>query len=125
MLAHLDHSDLKELTRKADELWALRPHHDLLAVIQHVETEEEPETIAGVGGRAARGGGSGPKRGNNKHKFSGRGRGGYKQQNKQPNQAGKPDQAGLFGQVCYIHLKYGSKAYSCVDSNTCAWSGNE
>ena len=73
MLAHLDHSDLKELTRKADELWALRPHHDLLAVVQQVETEEEPETIAGVGGRAARGGSSGPKRGNNKHKFSGRG----------------------------------------------------
>ena len=51
--------------------------------------------------------------------------GGYKQQNKQPNQAGKPDQAGLFGQVCYIHLKYGNKAYSCVDSNTCDWSGKE
>ena len=129
MLAHLDHTDLKKLARKADELWALRPHHEVLAVVQQEEPEEETETIAAVSGHPARGGGSGPKRGgNNRHKFSGcgrGGRGGHKQQNSQPNQAGKPDQAGMFGQVCYIHLRYGSKAYSCVDSNTCAWSGNE
>ena len=34
MLAHLDHSDLKELARKADELWALKPYGEVLAVIQ-------------------------------------------------------------------------------------------
>ena len=83
------------------------------------------EVIAAVSGPVACGGGSGFKRAGNKNKFSGRGRGGHKQPPKQPNQTGKPDQAGMFGQVCYIHLRYGSKAYSCVDSNTCAWAGNE
>ena len=34
MLAHLDHSDLKELARKADGLWALKPCSEVLAVIQ-------------------------------------------------------------------------------------------
>ena len=122
MLAHLDHADLKELARKADELWALKPRSEVLATIQQEETVEEPETIAAVGGTAARGGGF-----NNRGSRGGRGRGkssrgGGKPQQKQQ---GRPDQAGLFGQVCYVHLKYGSKAYSCVDSDKCAWAGNE
>ena len=125
MLAHLDPADLKELAKKADELWALRPHQEVLAAVQPDGGEEEQEVIAAVSGPAARGGGSGFKRAGNKNKFSGRGRGGHKQPPKQPNQTGKPDQAGMFGQVCYIHLRYGSKAYSCVDSNTCAWAGNK
>ena len=54
MLAHLDHADLKELARKADELWALRPHHEVLAVVQQEEPEEETETIAAVSGHPAR-----------------------------------------------------------------------
>ena len=33
MLAHLDHADLKELAKKADELWALRPHQEVLAAV--------------------------------------------------------------------------------------------
>ena len=69
-------------------------------------------------------GGPGPKRGN-KQRFSNKGRGAHKQQQRQPSQGGTPDQAVLFGQVCYIHLKYGNKAYSCVDSTTCAWTGNK
>ena len=125
LLAHVDHSDLKELARKADELWSLKPCQDVLAVIQPEEAEQEQETIAAVSSAAPRGGGSGYKRGGNKHKYSGGGRGGHKQPQKQPSQGGKPDQTGLFGQVCYIHLKFGSKAYSGVDSNTCAWAGNE
>ena len=57
MLAHLDHSDLKELARKADKLWALKPRSKVLATIQQEETVEEPETIAAVSGTIARGGG--------------------------------------------------------------------
>ena len=125
LLEHVDHSDLKELARKADELWSLKPRQEVLAVIQSEEAEEEQETIAAVGTAAPPGGGSGHKRGGNKHKYSGRGRGGLKQPQKQPGQGGKPHQAGLFSKVCYIHLKLGSKAYSCVDSNNCAWAGNE
>ena len=87
--------------------------------------EEEQETITAVSTAAPRGGGSGYKRGCNKHQYSGRGRGRHKQLQKQPGQGGKPGQTGLLGQVCYIHLKFGSKAYSGVDSNTCAWAGNE
>ena len=34
MLVHLDHSDLKELARKADELWALKPCGEVLAAVQ-------------------------------------------------------------------------------------------
>ena len=48
MLAHLDHADLKELARKADELWALKPRSEVLATIQQEETVEEPEIIAAV-----------------------------------------------------------------------------
>ena len=104
MLAHLDHADLKELARKADELWALRLHQEVLAVIQPEGGEEEQETIAAVSGPSGinpRGGGSGSRRAGNRNKFSNRGRGSHKQPSKQPSQGGKPDQAGLFGQVCY------------------------
>ena len=102
LLAYLDHSDLKELARKANKLWGLKPRHNVLAVIQPEDVEEEQETIAAVSGSAPRGDGSGPKRGGNRGKFSNRRKGAHKQQQKQPNQTGKPDQAGLFSQVCYI-----------------------
>ena len=62
LLEHVDHSDLKELARKADELWSLKPRQEVLAVIQSEEAEEEQETIAAVGTAAPPGGGSGHKR---------------------------------------------------------------
>ena len=62
LLEHVDHSDLKELARKADELWSLKPRQEVLAVIHSEEAEEEQETIAAVGTAAPPGGGSGHKR---------------------------------------------------------------
>ena len=79
LLAHVDHSNLKELARKADELWSPKPRQDVLAVIHPEEAEEEQETITAVSTAAPRGGGSGYKRGCNKHQYSGRGRGRHKQ----------------------------------------------
>ena len=52
LLAHLDHSKLKEIARKADELWALKPCHDVLAVIQPEDVEGDQETIDAVSGSA-------------------------------------------------------------------------
>ena len=69
LLEHVDHSDLKELARKADELWSLKPRQEVLAVIQSEEAEEEQETIAAVSSAPPCGGGSGYKRGGNKHKY--------------------------------------------------------
>ena len=69
LLAHVDHSNLKELARKADELWSPKPRQDVLAVIHPEEAEEEQETIAAVSSAPPRGGGSGYKRGGNKHKY--------------------------------------------------------
>jgi hypothetical protein len=114
LLAHDDHSNMRKLAEKADDLLALhQPQgHDLQAVAVAAcsagssAPPAAPEDDLTVAAAASRAGHAGKK----KKKRSGKPR----RRSRSPAEFQLP--------LCHYHVRYGDKAYKCEEP--CAWPGN-
>jgi hypothetical protein len=113
---------LKQLATKADQLWLTLAAKQLAAaaVVQQdsLQTDEEAEPVAAVGGRRFR------------HKPK------AKAAPEQSSQVAPAQQSGGGGGgnaggkksvslvICWKHAKFGSKAFSCADAGSCQWPEN-
>ena len=100
LLAHMDHTRLKEMATAADQLVAMRAAPAAVAAV-----EADPGEVAAV---AARGGGAG----------AGKKAAAAKQKKKKPLDEPEPSKAARQAAgLCLRHWRYGAQAFSC-------WPGN-
>jgi hypothetical protein len=128
LLSEADMSEKRQLSGRADQIWAhhVQHHHDLVATVA-VEQETEDPAVAAV--HSARGRGRGAGRGGS----HGCGGGCANQPPSSSGQAAAggptvgPSPAKLAEQasgLCRNHFLHDEKAYYCSKPSTCAWQGN-
>ena len=102
LLARDDHTDLRALTEKADDLMSHHVRQEMIAAAT-ADSGDEAVTAAAA-----------PKSGKSKKKRSGKGGGKGGGKNQQPAQKQLD--------ICSYHARFGDKAYRCEEP--CAWSEN-
>ena len=106
LLAHMDHTRLKEMATAADQLVAMRAAPAAVAAV-----EADPGEVAAV---AARGGGAGAGK---------KAAAAAKQKKKKPLDEPEPSKAARQAAgLCLRHWRYGAQAFSC--DGDCCWPGN-
>jgi hypothetical protein len=123
LLSETDMSDKRQLSAKADQIWAhnAQLHHDTVAAVAPELWVLDASVAAIQGGRFNRGGrgvqhGSGLGHGRGRAAAAGGGSGG---------QAGTPTPLKLARQasgLCFFHFQFGDRANSCTEP--CSWQGN-
>ena len=100
LLDGVEDSDLKQLTQKADKLWAIRCTADYnLASVIGIAAEELEDPVADV-------------------------RLSFKKPDKKQSADGRSQRKPRMYSVCYKHMKFGAAAHKCDKSNTCTWQRN-
>ena len=100
LLDGVEDSDLKQLTQKADKLWAIRCTADYnLASVIGIAAEELEDPVADV-------------------------RLSFKKPDKKQSADGRSQRKPRMYSVCYKHMKFGAAAHKCDKSNTCTWERN-
>jgi hypothetical protein len=129
LLSETDMSDKRQLSAKADQIWAhnAQLHHDTVAAIAPEPEVPDASVVAVQGGRFNRGG-RGVQRGSGLGRGRGRGRGAAAGNGGGPvggGQAGTPTPLKLARQasgLCFFHFQFGDRANSCTEP--CSWQGN-
>jgi uncharacterized membrane protein YgcG len=129
LLSETDMSDKRQLSAKADQIWAhnAQLHHDTVAAITP-EPEASDASVAAIQSGTFNCGGRGVQRSRNAGHGRGRGRAvgnGGGGGSSGGGQAGTPTPLKLACQasgLCFFHFQFGDRANSCTAP--CSWQGN-